>query len=128
MSDSVTKKMKAKRWRRERAHKRVRARVSGTGERPRLSVFKSCRYVYAQIIDDTAGRTLAQASSRETSVAGGGEGSPATVAAARAVGKAIAERAKDRGIEKVVFDRGGAIYHGRVKALAEGAREGGLQF
>jgi len=128
MSETVTKKMKAKRARRERVHKRVRSRISGTPERPRLSVFKSSRYVYAQVIDDAAGRTLAQASSRESAVASDVEGSAATVAAAKAVGKAIAERAKEKGIEQVVFDRGGAVYHGRVKAVAEGAREGGLQF
>ena len=105
-------------------HKRVRAKISGTPEMPRLNVFRSETNIYAQIIDDVAGVTLVSASSldKEFSANGG------NVAAAAAVGKLIAERAKAKGIETVVFDRGGYLYHGRVKALAEGAREGGLQF
>ena len=105
-------------------HKRVRAKISGTPERPRLNVFRSATNIYAQIIDDVNGVTLASASSLDKAI----EGYGGNVAAATAVGKLIAERAKAKGIENVVFDRGGYVYHGRVKALAEGAREGGLQF
>ncbi len=105
-------------------HKRVRAKVSGTPETPRLNVFRSEMHIYAQIIDDVAGKTLCSASSVEKDF----EGSGSNVEAARKVGKMIAERAKAKGIENVVFDRGGFIYHGRVQALAEGAREGGLVF
>ena len=105
-------------------HKRVRGKVSGTPERPRLNVFRSETNIYAQIIDDTKGVTLVSASSLEK----GFEGSGSNCEAAKKVGEAIAERAKAKGIEAVVFDRGGSLYHGRVKALAEGAREGGLQF
>ena len=105
-------------------HKRVRGKVSGTPERPRLNVFRSETNIYAQIIDDTKGVTLVSASSLEK----GFEGSGSNCEAAKKVGEAIAERAKAKGIEAVVFDRGGYLYHGRVKALAEGAREGGLQF
>ncbi|HXE75940.1 MAG TPA: 50S ribosomal protein L18 [Candidatus Xenobia bacterium] len=108
-------------------HRRVRERVHGTAERPRLSVFRSLKHIYAQVIDDRAGRTLASASSRDKQVreqvAYGGN-----VAAAKAVGKAVAERAKAAGVTRVVFDRGGYQYHGRVKALADAAREAGLQF
>ncbi|MEY8388235.1 50S ribosomal protein L18 [Oscillospiraceae bacterium 38-13] len=105
-------------------HKRVRAKISGTPEMPRLNVFRSEANIYAQIIDDVSGVTLVSASSLDKAV----EGYGGNVAAASAVGKLIAERAKAKGIENVVFDRGGYLYHGRVKALAEGAREGGLQF
>ena len=105
-------------------HKRVRGKVSGTPERPRLNVFRSETNIYAQIIDDTKGVTLVSASSLKK----GFEGSGSNCEAAKKVGEAIAERAKAKGIEAVVFDRGGYLYHGRVKALAEGAREGGLQF
>ena len=105
-------------------HKRVRAKISGTPERPRLNVFRSETNIYAQIIDDVNGKTLVSASSLEK----GFEGSGSNCEAAKKVGEAIAERAKAKGIENVVFDRGGYVYHGRVKALAEGAREGGLQF
>ena len=105
-------------------HKRVRAKVSGTPETPRLNVFRSEMHIYAQIIDDVAGKTLCSASTVEKDF----EGSGSNVEAARKVGKMIAERAKAKGIENVVFDRGGLIYHGRVQALAEGAREGGLVF
>ena len=105
-------------------HKRVRGKVSGTPERPRLNVFRSETNIYAQIIDDTKGVTLVSASSLEK----GFEGPGSNCEAAKKVGEAIAQRAKDKGIEAVVFDRGGYLYHGRVKALAEGAREGGLQF
>ena len=109
---------------RMKRHKRVRAKISGTPEMPRLNVFRSEANIYAQIIDDVSGVTLVSASSLDKAVAGYG----GNVAAATAVGKLVAERAKAKGIETVVFDRGGYLYHGRVKALAEGAREGGLQF
>ena len=105
-------------------HKRVRGKVSGTPERPRLNVFRSETNIYAQIIDDVNGVTLAAASSLEKDFQVDGTKSDA----AKQVGVNVAERAKDKGIEAVVFDRGGYLYHGRVKALAEGAREGGLQF
>ena len=109
---------------RMKRHKRVRAKISGTPERPRLCVFRSETNIYAQLIDDTKGVTLVSASSLEK----GFEGPGSNCEAAKKVGEAIAERAKAKGIETVVFDRGGYLYHGRVKALAEGAREGGLQF
>ena len=105
-------------------HKRVRAKISGTPEMPRLNVFRSEANIYAQVIDDVNGVTLASASSLDKAV----EGYGGNIAAATAVGKLVAERAKAKGIETVVFDRGGYVYHGRVKALAEGAREGGLKF
>ena len=107
---------------RVRRHVRTRTRVSGTAERPRLAVFRSNRHIYAQLIDDSASRTLVAASDRE--VHGGGDGKTGS---AKAVGELIAERAKAAGIEAVVFDRGGRLYHGRVAALAEGAREKGLR-
>jgi large subunit ribosomal protein L18 len=106
----------------ERRHRRVRKKVVGAPERPRLSVYRSNRHIYAQVIDDFSGRTVASASS----LLERGDGSPKEVA--KAVGRAVAARAKDAGIERVVFDRGGFQFHGRVAALAEGAREGGLQF
>ncbi|CAB1129932.1 ribosomal protein L18 [Candidatus Hydrogenisulfobacillus filiaventi] len=111
---------------RQRRHLRVRAKVSGTPERPRLSVFRSNLHIYAQLIDDTSGHTLASASTLEPAFREM-EGR-LTVAKAAAVGRLLAERARARGVTKVVFDRGGYAYHGRVKALAEGAREGGLEF
>ncbi len=128
MSDSHTKKIRAKRMRRERAHRRLRNRIEGSPERPRLAVFKSLRYIYAQVIDDLNGRTLAQASSKEPELQKGLKGSTGNVDAARRVGESIAERATAAGVKSVVFDRGGAIYHGKVKALAEGARDKGLVF
>lgn len=128
MSDFHTKKIRAKRMRRERAHRRLRHRIQGSPERPRLAVFKSLRYIYAQVIDDANGRTLAQASSAEPELKKGLKGSTGNVEAARRVGESIAERAKAEGVETVVFDRGGAVYHGKVKALAEGARAKGLVF
>jgi large subunit ribosomal protein L18 len=111
---------KTKRAARIRRHGRVRKKVSGDATRPRLAVFRSNRYIYAQLIDDRTAATIAQASDREVT----GEGKTAR---AKAVGALIAQRAKDAGIERVVFDRGGRLYHGRVAALADGAREGGLQ-
>jgi large subunit ribosomal protein L18 len=112
---------------RERIHRRIRKKIAGSGERPRLSVFRSQGHIYAQVIDDEAGRTLCAASSldkdlREKAKRG------ANVASAKAVGQLIAARAREKGIESVVFDRGGFQYHGRVKALADAAREGGLKF
>ena len=105
-------------------HKRVRSKISGTAERPRLNVFRSTNNIYAQVIDDVKGVTLCSASSldKEIDVYGGNKD------AARKVGELIAKRAADKGITAVVFDRGGYIFHGRVKELAEGAREGGLNF
>jgi large subunit ribosomal protein L18 len=112
---------------RRRVHARVRTRVTGTPERPRLCVYRSLGHIYGQIIDDRSGRTLISASSIDTeakkSLKGGGN-----IASAKAVGKIIADRAKAAGVVKVVFDRGGYKYHGRVKALADAAREAGLQF
>ena len=109
---------------RTKRHARVRGKISGTAERPRLSVFRSENHIYAQIIDDVAQNTLCSASTVEK----GFEGTGGNCEAAAKVGKTIAERALAKGIENVVFDRGGNIYHGRVKALADGAREGGLKF
>ena len=106
---------------RRKRHERLRLRISGSTERPRLSVFRSAKFIYAQVIDDTTGRTLAAASSREPDLA-----ASTPVDTARSVGKAIAERAKAAGVSSVVLDRGGYQYHGRVRSLAEGAREGGL--
>lgn len=109
---------------RMKRHIRVRGKISGTPERPRLSVFRSNANIYAQIIDDESGVTLASASTLDKEF----DGAAGNVEAARKVGKAVAERAKAKGIDTVVFDRSGYIYHGRVAALAEGAREGGLEF
>ena len=111
------------RGQRIKRHNRVRGKISGTAERPRLCVFRSEKNIYAQIIDDVAGVTLVSASSLDKSIEGGSNKD-----AAKAVGKLIAERAAQKNIVDVVFDRGGNIYHGRVQALAEGAREGGLNF
>jgi len=112
---------------RERVHRRIRKKLTGTPARPRLAVFRSQGHIYAQLIDDEAGRTLCAASSldkdlREKSKRG------SSVTAAKAVGQLIATRAKEKGLESVVFDRGGFHYHGRIKALADAAREGGLKF
>jgi large subunit ribosomal protein L18 len=109
---------------RSRIHKRIRRKLQGTEERPRLAVFRSVAHIYAQVIDDTKGQTLVAASSVEKAGKSGG----GNVAAAKAIGKSIAERAKEKGIKAVVFDRGGYQYHGRVKALADAAREAGLEF
>jgi large subunit ribosomal protein L18 len=128
MSDHVTKRMKQKRQRRHRAHLRVRQRVNGTEERPRLSVYKSLRYIYAQVIDDARGVTLASAWSADPAVRGQLTKSASSQEAAKLVGELVAERARERGIQKVVFDRGGYVYHGNVKALADAARGKGLEF
>ena len=108
---------------RRRRHFRVRKKIFGSPARPRLSVYRSNRYIYAQVIDDSSGQTLVAASSREKAI-----GKSLTVATAAEVGKLVGARAKDAGINDVVFDRGGFPYHGRVKALAEAAREEGLKF
>ena len=109
---------------RMKRHSRVRGKISGTAERPRLSVFRSENNIYAQVIDDVAGNTLVSASTVEK----GFEGNGGNIEAAKKIGALVAERAIQKGIEEVVFDRGGYIYHGRVQALAEGAREAGLKF
>lgn len=113
-----------KRLARIRRHRRVRKKIAGTAARPRLAVFRSSKHIYAQLIDDEAGTTLASASTMDKDAKAD---RPGTVAAAEAVGKAIAEKAKQAGIERVVFDRGGFQYHGRVAAVAEAAREAGLE-
>ena len=112
---------------RDRRHARVRKHVEGTSERPRLAIFRSLHHISAQVIDDTAGHTLAAASTYEADVRKGLQGS-ANAAAAAAVGRTVAERAQAAGVTKVVFDRGGYLYHGRVKALADAAREAGMEF
>ena len=114
----------SKQKRRKRIHWRIRNKIQGTAQRPRLNIYRSNRFIYAQLIDDLAGHTVVSANSLEETVANDGTKSEQ----AAAVGKLLAERAKDAGLESVVFDRGGDIYHGRVKALAEAAREGGLKF
>ena len=111
---------------RRRIRYRIRKKLSGNATRPRLAVFRSDKHIYAQVIDDLAGRTVAQASSLDKELKGKGRGG--NVEAAKAVGSAIASRLKERGIENVVFDRGGYLYHGRIKALAEAAREAGIKF
>ena len=109
---------------RMKRHQRVRGKISGTPERPRLSVFRSENHIYAQVIDDVAGNTLVSASTVEKAF----EGNGSNCEAAKKIGKLVGKRALEAGITEVVFDRGGRIYHGRVQALAEGAREGGLKF
>jgi large subunit ribosomal protein L18 len=110
-----------------RRHRRIRKKVVGDPDRPRLAVFRSLVHIYAQVIDDSTGRTLVSASTLDADVRGQGEGKTKT-ARADLVGRAIGERAKAAGVTKVVFDRGGNLYHGRVKALADGARAAGLDF
>ncbi|MDP9365087.1 MAG: 50S ribosomal protein L18 [Chloroflexota bacterium] len=113
---------------RKRRHVRVRAKVNGTAQRPRLNVFRSSAHIYAQVIDDTRGHTLVAASDLEAAVRDRAGDGATKVARAKAVGQAVAERAKEAGIGAVVFDRGGFLYHGRVRAVADGAREAGLTF
>ncbi len=108
---------------RQRVHTRIREKISGTAERPRLNVYRSLNHIYAQVIDDQKGVTLASASSMALKLKTGGN-----IAAAKEIGKAVAERAQEKGVKKVVFDRGGYLYHGRIKALADAAREAGLEF
>jgi large subunit ribosomal protein L18 len=109
---------------RDRIRQRIRRKVLGTAERPRLAVFKSLKHVYVQVIDDASGKTIISASTRDKDASAKG----ANAAAAKAVGAAIAKKAKDKGITRVVFDRGGYLYHGNIKALADAARENGLEF
>jgi len=109
---------------RNRIHMRIRRKLQGTAERPRLAVFRSVAHIYAQIIDDTEGKTVVAASSVDKAIRTNG----GNIAAAKTIGKTVAERAREKGITKVVFDRGGYQYHGRVKALAEAARAAGLEF
>ena len=116
---------KTKRSARVHRHTRVRKKIAGTAERPRLAVYRSNRHIYAQLIDDDAARTIASASDRDVK-AGGGQGA-GKLDAAKAVGEQLAEKAKAAGVDRVVFDRGGRLFHGRVAAVAEGAREKGLQ-
>ncbi len=118
---ATVKSIKKKQARRARVKRSIRGKVSGTAERPRLTVFRSNAHIYAQLIDDLAGHTLASASSLEEGI----DGAPTEVG--KAVGQRVAERAKEAGVEQAVFDRNGYRYHGRVKALADGAREGGLK-
>lgn len=120
-------KKESRNVRRQKRHLRIRKNLHGTPERPRLNVYRSLNHIYAQIIDDKAGRTLVSASTLDKELKGKLE-STGNKEAARAVGKLVAEKALAKGITEVVFDRGGYIYHGRVKELAEGAREGGLKF
>lgn len=110
--------------RRKRIHYRIRNKITGTPERPRLSIYRSNRFIYAQVIDDLAGNTLVAASSQEDAIASEGN----KIDQSKKTGELLAERCKAAGIENVVFDRAGYLYHGRVKALADGAREGGLKF
>jgi len=113
---------------RNRRHLRIRRKVSGTAERPRLSVFRSLNHIYCQLVDDLAGHTLLAVSSKDKDLAEPLKTAKGKVAKCKLVGKLLAERAKDKGIGQVCFDRSGYLYHGRVKAVADGAREGGLNF
>lgn len=122
-----TRRVKTREERRARRHRRVRAKVTGTGERPRLVVHRSLKQVQGQVIDDVAGETLVGISTLAPELREQ-RGELTKTEASRAAGKALAEKAREKGITRVVFDRGGYIYHGRVKAFAEGAREGGLEF
>ena len=121
-------KNKKKQIRLDRRKWNIRSTLAGSAERPRLSVFRSDKHIYAQLIDDLAGKTLAAASSMNTDVRGSDLKNGGNIKAAEAVGKAIADRAKAIGVTKVAFDRGGRMYHGRIKALADAARKGGLSF
>jgi large subunit ribosomal protein L18 len=108
---------------RQRVHARIRTKMQGTAERPRLNVYRSLNHIYVQVIDDSQGVTIVSASTVSAKIKTGGN-----VAAAKEIGKLVAERAQEKGIKKVVFDRGGYLYHGRIKALADAAREAGLEF
>jgi len=124
-------KIRTKKARRERIQLRQRKRLQGTGERPRLAIFRSVSHIYAQVIDDAAGRTIMAASSTEPGLRGSlftGKVTGGNLAGAEALGGVIAERLKDKGISRVVFDRGGNLYHGRVRAVADAARKAGLEF
>ena len=123
-------RIKTKEDRRERIKFRIRKRVRGTEERPRLTVFRSVAHIYVQVVDDADGKTIASASTTEPAVKGGLDKAAkgGNVAGAKAIGKAIAERLQEKGVKRVVFDRNGFLYHGRIKAVADAAREAGLEF
>jgi large subunit ribosomal protein L18 len=123
-------RIKTKEDRRDRIKHRIRKRVQGTEARPRLTIYRSVTHIYVQVVDDMTGRTIASASSVEPSVKGalGKKARGSNVAGAQAIGKTIAERMKEKGVSRVVFDRNGFLYHGRVKAVADAAREAGLEF
>ena len=123
-------RIKTKEDRRDRIKHRIRKRVSGSEARPRLTVFRSVAHMYVQVVDDQSGRTLASASTNEPGVKGTlpAEAKGGNVAGAKVIGKTIAERLLEKGVKKVVFDRNGFLYHGRVKAVADAAREAGLEF
>jgi|SRR6187402_37025 len=122
--------IRTKKDRRDRIRLRQRKRIHGTSERPRLSIFRSVTHIYAQVIDDMSGRTVASAASTESSLKTvfSGKVRGGNLAGAEAIGKVVAERLKEKGITRVVFDRGGNLYHGRVRAVADGARKAGLEF
>ena len=122
--------IRTKKDRRDRIRLRQRKRIHGTSERPRLSIFRSVTHIYAQVIDDMAGRTVVAAASTEPSLKSvfSGKVRGGNLAGAEAIGKVVAERLKDKGITRVVFDRGGNLYHGRIRAVADGARKAGLEF
>ncbi len=124
MKSKATPRLKG----RHRRHMRIRKKVSGTAERPRLTVYRSLNHIYVQLVDDLAGRTILTISSSHKDVSSVLTGAKGKLAASNAVGKRVAQMATEKGIERVCFDRGGYLYHGRVKAVAEGAREGGLNF
>lgn len=128
MKSKATPRLKG----RQRRHMRIRKKVNGTAERPRLTVYRSLNHIYVQLVDDLAGRTILTISSSHKDVSGALAGAPGgakgKIAASKEVGKRVAQMAKEKGIERVCFDRGGYLYHGRVKAVADGAREGGLNF
>ncbi len=124
MKSKATPRLKG----RHRRHMRIRKKVNGTAERPRLTVYRSLNHIYVQLVDDLAGRTILTISSSHKDVSSVLTGAKGKLAASKEVGKRVAQMAKEKGIERVCFDRGGYLYHGRVKAVAEGAREGGLNF
>ena len=124
---SGTRKVKTREQRRDRRHRRVRAKVTGTQQRPRLVVYRSLNHVEGQVVDDVAGRTIVGLSTLDAALREK-RGEMNKTEASHAAGKALAEKARELGVTRVVFDRGGYVYHGRVKAFAEGAREGGLEF
>ena len=124
MKSKATPRLKG----RHRRHMRIRKKVNGTAERPRLTVYRSLNHIYVQLVDDLAGRTILTISSSHKDVSSTLTGAKGKIAASKAVGKRVAQMAKEKGIERVCFDRGGYLYHGRVKAVADGAREGGLNF
>jgi len=124
----MEKQKQSKEFLRNRRHRRVRKKISGTTERPRLVVFRSLRHIYGQLVDDSRGVTLMGISSASPSIQGNIKVGDGKVSASKLTGKALAEKAVQSGVESVVFDRGGYKYHGRIRAFAEGAREGGLKF